>query len=51
MMITPFWSIGLTSVHLTEIVVGDVAIAVTFLGGVLGAKEDVQILTVAQLLH
>ena len=36
MVMTPFWSIGGTSSHVTSIVVEDSAIALTFSGGLPG---------------
>ena len=43
-VMNPFWPIGGTSSHITEIVVEDSAIAVTFSGGLAGSGKDHQML-------
>ena len=40
MVMTPFWSMGITSSHITTIVVEELAFAVTFSGGPAGTGEE-----------
>ena len=39
MVMTPFWSMGTTSSHITTIVVEELAVAVTFSGGLAGTMR------------